>query len=251
MKWLSSGRRKGDGGLSPATIRKVHAIVRQALQTALDDSLVARNVAGGLRLPRGDARKKRALSEPEVGALLAAARPRPRAALILLIATGLRRGELLALRWADVDLKAANLCVRQSVEKTAAGLRLKLPKTRRSRVVAIPSVAVETLRTHRATQNGQRLKVGDLWVDLDLVFPGSLGELWDPAVFSRTCRRAAERAKIGSLGPHSLRHTAASNMLILCIHPKVVADRLWQQHDAHDDRRLWPRRSGARVRCSC
>ena len=118
------------------------------------------------------------------------------------------------------------MCVRQSVEKTKAGLRLKKPKTNRSRVIAIPSVASETLRAHRIAQHEQRLRRGDAWTDLDLVFPGPLGELWDPAVFSRAFRRAAERGGIGSVGPHALRHTAATNMLVLGIHPKVVAERL-------------------------
>jgi integrase len=227
MRWVVSGRRNGSGGLSPATIRKIHTVLRQALQSALDDGTVSRNVAAGLRLPKGELRKKRALDEAEVGALLKAAnRPSLRAALILMIATGLRRGELLGLTWPDIDMKAATLCVRRSVEKTNAGLRLKKPKTNRSRVVAIPSIAIEAIRVHRIAQNEERLRSGDAWTDLELVFPGLLGELCDPAVFSQAFRRAAVRAEIGSIGPHALRHTAATNMLVLGIHPKVAADRL-------------------------
>ena len=225
--WLAAGNRQTSGGLSPATIRKFHTVVRQALQTALDDGLVTRNVASGLRLPNGVKRQKRALTDDESQSLIVGTlgtivhKP-----LVTLLATGIRRGELLALTWTDVDLQKGTIAVRRSLEKTSAGLRFKSTKTNRGRVVAVPSVAIETLRAHRIEQNKERLRYGEAWQDNELVFPGVLGTPWDPAIFSRAFRRAAIRVGIGSIGPHSLRHTAATEMLRQGIHPKVVADRL-------------------------
>ena len=225
--WLLKGRRIGDGGLSAATIRKFHTVLRQALQIAVDDGLVMRNAAAGLRLPRGESRKKRALTDEEIEVLVNdIADGTLGIPVLVLLATGLRRGELLALTWPDVDFEAGTLAVRRSVEKTSAGLRLKSPKTNRARVVAVPSVALEALRLHRAEQEEARRRYGEAWSEQGLVFPGLLGSLWDPAVFSRAFRRAAVRVGVGSIGPHTLRHTAATEMLRQGIHPKVVADRL-------------------------
>jgi integrase len=147
-------------------------------------------------------------------------------ALLMLLATGVRRGELLALTWADVDVENDTIAVHRSLEKTAAGLRFKSTKTNRGRVVAVPSFALEALRAHRIEQHKERLRYGEVWQDNGLVFSGVLGAPWDPAVFSRAFRRAAIRVGVGSIGPHSLRHTAATEMLREGIHPKVVADRL-------------------------
>lgn len=114
-RWLQNGRRTDGGGLSPATIRKFHTVLRQALQTALDDGVVTRNVAAGLRLPKGDARQKRALKDEEMEALIVASqRTSLGAAVLVLLATGLRRGELLALTWPDVDFENNSIAVRRS-----------------------------------------------------------------------------------------------------------------------------------------
>jgi integrase len=142
------------------------------------------------------------------------------------LATGMRRGELLALGWQDVDLDRGSLSVRRSLERTKAGLRLKAPKSNRSRVVGLPGIAVETLRAHRVDQAEERLRCGAGWADNGLVFPSLAGTAWDPSNFSSDLRRLAKRAGLGSIGPHTLRHTAATEMLRHGLHPKVVSERL-------------------------
>jgi len=155
----------------------------------------------------------------------------------MLLATGLRRSELLALRWQDLNLEQATLLVCRALEKTHAhGLQFKAPKTRKTRVIAIPGVAVETLLAHRNEQNLAKIKCGVDWEENDLIFPfvtqvNKLGRrrgggLWDPVHFSRAFRRLAQRAGVGNIGPHTLRHTAATDMLRQGLHPKVVSDRL-------------------------
>ena len=160
--WLKNGRRVGEGGLSPATIRKFHTVLRQALQTAVDDGLVMRNGAAGLRLPKGESRQKRALTDAEIEALVAdIASGNLGKPVLVLLATGLRRGELLALAWSDVDFEGSTIAVRRSLEKTSAGLRLKSTKTSRARVVAVPSVALEALQLHRTEQEEARQRYGE------------------------------------------------------------------------------------------
>jgi integrase len=226
-RWLREGRVRGEGGFSPATIRKFHTVLREALQMAVDDGLVARNMAAGVELPKGERRERRALSSEEYARLVHAAQGSSMyAPIVTALATGMRRGELLALRWEDVDLDGAHLAIRRSLERTKSGLRLKAPKSGRSRVVGLPAIAVEILRSHRVDQNKERLSCGEAWANNDLVFSTLAGAPWDPTTFSRAFRRLGSRAGLGSMGPHTLRHTAATEMLRQGLHPKVVADRL-------------------------
>ena len=226
-RWLHEGRVSGNGGVSPATIRKFHSVLRKALQSALDDGLVARNMAAGVALPKDTFRERRALSSDEFVRLLVTARgSRMYAPIMFALATGMRRGELLALRWGDVDIERGTVAVRRSLERTSAGLRLKAPKTNRARVVGLPALAVELLHSHRIEQNKERLRCGEGWSDNGLTFPSLAGTAWDPSNFSNEFRQLAKRAGLGSIGPHTLRHTAATEMLRQGLHPKVVADRL-------------------------
>jgi len=226
-RWQREGRIKGKGGLSPATIRKLHVVLREALQTAVDDGLVARNMAAGVELPRDEWRERRALSAEEYAGLVKAARgSRLHAPIVLALATGARRGELLALGWEDVDLEAGRLAIRRSLERTKDGLRLKAQKSNRARIVGLPAIAVEVLRAHRVEQSKERLRCGEGWADNGLVFPSHAGTPWDPDNFSAEFRQLAKDAGLGSIGPHTLRHTAATEMLRQGLHPKVVADRL-------------------------
>src|SRR5579872_430310 len=235
-RWLAEGRlpRKSKkphkakrASLSSATIRKIHTVLRGALQSAFDDNLVVRNMAAGLELPKLAVNERRALCADEFKALLiAASSSRMYAPILTLLATGLRRGELLALRWKDLDLDRRRLAVRRSLESTKGALRFKAPKTAKTRVVTLPEIAIDALVAHRVWQNKERLRMGEAWVDNDLVFAGFAGGPWEPHNFSRDFRKCAIAAGIGSIGSHILRHTAATEMLRQGLHPKVVADRL-------------------------
>ncbi len=135
-------------------------------------------------------------------------------AIYLALATGLRRGELLALRWSDIDLDRRELRVRRTVrEIPGQGSVVMEPKTPRSRrPVALSEQAVGVLRSHRVQQHERRLKLGEAWVDHDLVFPTAVGTPWVARNMLRGFWKAAESAGLERLTFHTRRHSAASLM---------------------------------------
>lgn len=143
------------------------------------------------------------------------------------MSTGLRRGELLALRWQNIDLEKGMLYVTQTLTVTQQqGLIFKTPKTGKSRrSVTLPPSAVEALREHRRRQTEERLRLGPVWQDHDLVFPGPDGRPWHPDTFTSSfrdlCARAGVQARL-----HDLRHTHATQLLKAGVHAKIVTERL-------------------------
>lgn len=147
--------------------------------------------------------------------------------ILLAVATGMRRGELLALRWADCDLAGGTISVCRSLEQTKAGLSFKEPKTARSRrVVALPAFAVEALRRHRVEQMEQRLRVGPAWQDYDLVCCREDGTPIRPDSITVLYKAILRRAGLPPVRFHDLRHTHATLLLGQGVHPKVVSERL-------------------------
>jgi len=201
--------------------------LHSALKHAVRMRLIARNPADDLALPKIRRAEITALTETQVAALLAAAEGTPvRTPLLALVTIGVRRGELLGLRWHDLDLEAARLSVRHTLQESSAGLELKEPKTARAaRTIALPGVTVEALREHRRVQLETRLRVGAGFNTQELVFPGADGEPWWPSNFDRATRRVFKKAGL-SCRLHDLRHTHATMLLAKDVHPKVVQERL-------------------------
>jgi integrase len=171
------------------------------------------------------------LAPEQVHVLLEAAKgDRLEALYVLALSTGMRQGELLALRWRDLDLDLDNatLQVRGTVQRTMVGLIIAEPKTTRSRRrVALSPTAVETLRTHRIWQVSERLALGSAWEDQDLVFPNTIGK---PIEATNLLRSSffplLAKAHLPRIRFHDLRHTAATLLLSRGVHPKVVAEML-------------------------
>jgi integrase len=159
--------------------------------------------------------------------LLCAKGLRYRNALALIAATGMRRGEALALHWSDVDLDAGGLVVRGTLGRVGGRLVISEPKTDRSRrsvPVAPPLVAM--LRAHSADQHAERLAARDQWSDEGLVFATALGTAVDPRNILRTIQIAAQKAGMADVGVHTLRHSAAVAWMESGVHIKAVADLL-------------------------
>ncbi len=146
--------------------------------------------------------------------------------ILLAVNTGLRRGELLGLRWSDCDLKSGALFVNRALQDVGGELIFREPKTPRSRRrITLPRTALEALRQHRRQQLEKRLSLGELYEDNDLVICREDGRPWHPGSFSAEWRQEAKRLGL-KLRWHDLRHTHATLLAKAGEHPKVVQERL-------------------------
>jgi integrase len=225
---LRGGRLDGKGGLSAQTVLHHHRLLRQALHQAVRWQLLMRNPADAVEPPRPRRREMQALDDDQVARLLEAAKMTNNYIPVLIaVTTGLRRGEVLALRWQDVDLDKGTLAVRQTLQQTKAGLAFKEPKSQKSRrVVALPPILVEELRKHRTAQGKQRLTLGPAYQDHDLVCPQDDGAPRSPNALSCAFRDLVSRVEVPRVRLHDQRHTHATQLLKHGVHPKVVSERL-------------------------
>lgn len=221
-------------GLSPNTRRLTRSVLRRALRWAEAEGMVARNVAAladGVKVgtPEG-----RTLTPDEARTFLAHLEGhRLEAAYAVALALGLRRGELLALAWDDVDLEAtpARLTVRRSLKRLGGRLVLDDTKTKQSRrTVHLPAPVVAHLKAHRRRQVAERLEAGDLWTErplgADLIFRTPAGTAVDPDNFRNITYKVTEAAGIGRWSPHELRHSCSSLLLAQGVPLKVVSELL-------------------------
>jgi integrase len=217
-------------GLSPSTVQYVHAVLHRALDQALRWSLIPRIPAELVDAPRAGHHEVTVLSREQVSALLAvAAGDRLEALYILAVTGGLRLGELLGLRWSDLEWDAGILQVRRSLTRTKQnGLTFSEPKTQKGRrSVTLPSIAVEALRRHKARQNAEKMKVRDVWDEGDLLFPNEIGRpIERQNRVGRSFKVLLTKAGLPHIRFHDLRHTAATLLLQLGEHPKVVQERI-------------------------
>jgi integrase len=221
--------RGGAGGLAPRTVGHVHRVLHKALAVAVDQELLSSNPADRVRPPRVEAEEIEILTEEQVATALNKLRGRALyPAIALALATGLRRGELLALAWSHIDLNSAKLRVERSLEQTRAGLRFKQPKTRRGRrTISLPPWMVRDLRAHRKEQQELRLKLGfGQLLDDDLVFPNPEGEVRSPNAFSKEWRRTAVTLKLRQVSFHAFRHTHASQLIAAGMDVLTISRRL-------------------------
>jgi len=223
-----SGRRLGEGGLADRTVLHHHRILRSALKQALTHRLISFNPTDAVKAPRPENKEIAAIDEAQTAVLLAAARETTIYIPILLaVTTGLRRGEVLALRWKDINLDSGILTVNQTLEQTRGGVRAKAPKTKSSRrSVTIPDVAMGDLREHRRTVAERCLRLGMGWDDEALICARYDGQPRSPHAFSRAFDKLVAVTDIPRITFHGLRHSHATQMLRIGVHPKVAQERL-------------------------
>jgi integrase len=221
---------KLNDGLAPATVARIHAVLRRSFGEAARMGAIQRNVAALVRPPRPTHKEMQVMSPEQARVFLAAIVDDPLEALyVLALTTGMRRGELLALHWSDVSLSAGFVQVRFTLEYLAgAELMYSPPKTARSRrKVALSELAIAALEKHRERQEQQRAIVGAAWVDNDLVFTNALGEpVRGNHILERHFAPILRRIGLPPMRFHDLRHTAATLLLMQGIHPKVVSEML-------------------------
>src|SRR5215218_5669077 len=222
-------RERLDSGLSCSTVQKIHHVLHKALAQAVRWNLIPRNPADAVKAPTPTPKEMHPLSALEARRLLEAARGDSLEALyVLAIHTGMRQGELLGLKWADVDLENAIVRVRRTLTRKGTGYVLGEPKTKKSRrTVRLTQKAVEALRSHRVRQAREKLRIGSLYQDQDLVFAGRNGGLINPSnLRQRSFKPLLKRAGLPQITFHDLRHTYASLLFQKNVHPKIVSDTL-------------------------
>ncbi|MGW2669289.1 tyrosine-type recombinase/integrase [Streptomyces sp. NPDC001272] len=210
-----------------ATAKESHRVLRSALTAACREELITRNVAKLVEPPRAASRELSPWSLDETLDFLAASRRDPLyAAFVLAIAMGLRRGEIVGLRWSDIDLDKRVLHVRNQTQRRRGVLYDGDPKSRRRRVVPLPALCVAPLRWHRMRQAEIRAKAGESWQDSGYVFVTRNGRPVEPRNVYRSFTRIAQTAGLRVIRLHDARHGTATLLTAAGVAPRVVMEIL-------------------------
>ena len=228
---------KLEEGLSTTTVISFHNVLHKALETAVRWNLISRNVCDLVSPPRRKRFEIQPLSVEQVQQLLAVTRDHRQEALFLLaLATGMRRGELLGLKWQDINFQAEMLQIRRiltrvptKVKKPQGATYVEAePKTEKGRrSILLPQFVLEALKQHRARQSEARLKAGVEWQEHDYVFCTSVGTHLHPTrdVLNQL-KVLLAKAGLPAIRFHDLRHSSATMLLSMGVHPKIVQEIL-------------------------
>jgi integrase len=229
--WATGGRLDGKaGGLSPQTRRHIHRILRTALSRAVELRVIAINPADAFkkRLPKVERHTLATLNAEQSARLLEAiAHSRVYWPVLLALSTGMRRGEVLAVRWKNIDLDRGTLRVMESLEQTKTGIRFKPPKSGRHRVITLPAYAIEDLRRLKRQQAEELLALGVRQTGETLLCARADGEPHQPLSLTYEFARFMGRMKdLPRVRFHDLRHSHATQLLASGVHPKIASERL-------------------------
>ncbi|MFD9734262.1 tyrosine-type recombinase/integrase [Umezawaea sp. NPDC059074] len=207
-----------------ASIRYLLRLLRAALQDAMEEDLLSRNVATLVKLPGTGKRQHRAWSAAEATKFLATAKEHRLYGLWAVgLAIGLRRGEALGLRWQDVDLVGGKVTIAQALHRVDGKLSLDEVKTEASAAtIPLPTPLVAILRRHKAGQAGERLAAGERWRNSGLVFTTPIGTPIEPRNINRTFEALCVKADVRVIRVHDMRHTAATILFTLGVEAATV-----------------------------
>ncbi len=227
---LGSGHRNGTSGSAPKTVRNIHIAVSKLLADAVDRGLVSRNIATSAKAPKP---RKTGLTEirfwtpEELSAFLQSMKDDRLYPLWHLAAmTGMRRGELLGLRWDDIDFGAKRVAVRQAVISVAYEVLVTTPKSHSARVIDLDPRSVDVLRQHRRAQDAEQVAAGDHYVENDRVFRKPDGTAIHPDVVRTMFELRVTRSGLKRIRFHDLRHTHTTIGLRAGVPVKVMSERL-------------------------
>jgi integrase len=212
--------------LSIRMVQSVHAVLRNALESAVREEVIPRNVAKLVKVSTPKYIVNRGLSVTQARQVLrAAGAERLYALYVLALCLGLRRGELLGLRWEDIDLDAGTLEVARALQRVGGALRFVRPKTDDSaRTIPLPPLCISALREHRRQQFTERADAWPNWQQHGLVFPTRIGTPMEPDNLRRSWGRIRTAAGLTSTRFHDMRHTCVSLLLHLGVVPDMVRD---------------------------
>lgn len=217
-----------ESGLATKTVRGYHALLHLALKNAVKWNLVARNVCDLVSPPIPQRHEMHPLTPEQAQQLIQAAHEQGlRALLTVAIATGMRKGELFGLHWQDVDFGAGCLYVRRSVRRVPEyGVVESEPKTQRGRRrITLPVFVIDALKQHQEYQRTLH-ETASQWEEKDIVFTNGRGGYLDVSGFHRAFKELLESAELPNIRFHDLRHSAATILLQMGVHPKVVQELL-------------------------
>ena len=218
---------KEKDGLAPKTINSIHGVLHIALKNAVLWNLVTRNVCDVVSPPRMVKAEKQSLTMEQAHTLIESVRGhRLEMLLTLALTMAMRRGEMLALRWSDVDLEHQTMKVQRTVDYIPRyGYVENEPKTAAGRrTLMIPSFVVDMLKQHHLQQLETRLKVGSVWEDRDLVITDLHGGYFNPRYLEKLFRKIIVEAGLPTMPFHNLRHSATTLLLSMGVPLKVMQE---------------------------
>jgi integrase len=219
--------------LSPLTLAYIHSVLKSALEHAVREEEIPRNVARNVRTGTPRPRRFNPLTADEARLFLAAAHGHRHATLFeLALRTGLRKGELLGLRWEDLDLDSATASIRRTLQRTnSRGLATLPTKTISSeRRIALPASCVTSLRAHRERQARERDRTGSVWQGSGHVFTRPDGHPIEPATLTRHFNALLREARLRPIRFHDLRHSTATLLLEQGVELVVIKELLGHAH---------------------
>lgn len=226
-KLLESGRRDGKGGLSPRTVHHCRRVMLTAMDQAVKWDLLKRNPVALTRPPKVERKQMEAYSAPQTAVLLDELRASRVFIPVLLAALcGMRRGEIIALRWKDIDLAGAVIAVTRSAEQVGTEVRYKETKSGKARTVALSSTVLEELRRHRLSQAEEQLKLGIRPSEESFVVAQIDGAPLKPVSLTHEWTRLLAKTDLPRIRFHDLRHSHATQLLAAGVHPKIASERL-------------------------
>ena len=220
---------KMNEGLAPKTVKNIHGVLHKALDTGVKWNILPRNVCDAVTPPYNPRKEQTVLTKQQARTLLEEVKAhRLEALLTLAITTGMREGELLSLHWQDISFEDGNLQVKRTVNYFKGyGYVESEPKTAKGRrMIKLPAFVVAILTRHKAQQEEQRRQMGSAWIEKNLVFTNAVGYFYSASTLRKVFRRFLVSIGLPHLRFHDLRHSAATILLIMGVHPKVVQEIL-------------------------
>jgi integrase len=216
-------------GYKPSTVHAIHEVIHRGLDQAIRWKYITENISEYASLPRVGKQENQTLTTEQAQKLLEAAKDHLLETLLTVaLATGMRRGELLGLRWQDINFETMSLQVCRTVGfGKGRNYTVNEPKTASGRRrIILPQFAIDALKQHRIQQLERRLQVGSEWIDRDLVFSDSVGNYFPLSSLEYMFQVLLKKAELPHMRFHDLRHSAATILLTMGVHPKVVQELL-------------------------
>ncbi len=226
-KLLEEPRAEEKEPLSPTTVRHIAMTLHRLFADAVKWGMLQRNPADSADPPKTARAEMKVWSIDQLRTFLEArAEDRLHGVWYLAAHTGMRRGEVLGLKWSDVDLEGGKLSVQRSLVGVGYEVKVSEPKSGRGRVIALSASDVEILKAEAAKQLDEQSAAKEAWQDTGYVFTRVDGRAWHPDRVSKLFGEAVAAAKVAEIRFHDLRHSHASHLLSAAVHPKIVAERL-------------------------